>query len=702
MTMVARHVLSSPARCSNCHVALLNAFTSHTGVTFRPILKPRHSARLTTIYTLTRPFAQISLRTLDVVQKHHILDVETETEPNPENSDQNDTVESTPWYLQVETPRRPSSTLLERQRVPELPSDPPPLLQPMLEHISVDLGLDDLTVFDLRKIDPPPALGANLLMILGTARSEKHLHISADRFCRWLKTTHNLSPFADGLLGKGELKLKQRRKARRARLLSNVGSSETSNIDDGLRTGWICVNVGNIEDGRNTVEDFPEQEGYVGFGGEIGGAKVVIQMLTEEKREQLDLEDLWGKMVRRQERKEARISKGPEELLSQQEVGPSPLRQKHSRFDSYSITPLSLPQPASKLNQARHFHSCPISRSSATDQFVSELRTDKKGDAPDHSEHARTLLRLRAHVDHLKSIPSEDAKQIMGRGMFDADSTPFLRSFYQSLPLFPDAKHWECRLALACYGTSICAPGYDKKRLSSIFKEMQSSVIDIPAALFLQVFKTLLLPTRQHLKPVCQLLDKAYLYEAANVLEEMSFRGHNIALEDVRLHLQNAVDRVSIEQNGGAAELRPNASRRLRQLFNGLLKKPSDIDSELHRLNFCAEIGNWKAFWDVWRGFAREMRPRPKDLYVAMFRGVAQSGHQARNMDALREWVPEMDQEEPPVSMDAAVAEAIQACLVVAEPSLESIAVDESSLESEWVQLWRRCQRAIQFDTTGP
>ncbi len=235
---------------------------------------------------------------------------------------------ATPWYLQVETPQRVSSSLLERQRLPELPPDPPTLLKPMLEHISIDLGLDDLTIFDLRNLDPPPALGANLLMILGTARSEKHLHVSADRFCRWLKVTHKLSPYADGLLGRGELKLKLRRKARRARLLSNVGSSETGNADDGIRTGWICVNIGSIEDRRSPVETFAGREGYVGFGSGAGGTKVVIQMLTQEKRDELDLEDLWGKMLMRHERKEGRLSLGQEGLLPDQEIGQSSLSEQ--------------------------------------------------------------------------------------------------------------------------------------------------------------------------------------------------------------------------------------------------------------------------------------------------------------------------------------------------------------------------------------
>lgn len=314
--MIIGKVMPSIARCSNCRITLLNALASHGGLSIRPALRATHTSIRATDKIIKQHFSTSPVSTSDHIeqQRQEQLPPDEETSLEAEQyTESNETLESTgsvtPWYLQVESPQRGANPLLERQKIPDLPSDPPPLLMPMLEHISINLGLDDLTIFDLRKIDPPPALGANLIMILGTARSEKHLHVSADRFCRWLKTTYKLSPYADGLMGRGELKLKMRRKARRARLLSNVGSSETSPTDDGLRTGWICVNVGTIEDGRASVEDRTKQYGYVGFGSEAEGAKVVIQMLTEEKREELDLEDLWGKMLRRHEKKEDRISR---------------------------------------------------------------------------------------------------------------------------------------------------------------------------------------------------------------------------------------------------------------------------------------------------------------------------------------------------------------------------------------------------------
>ncbi|KAL8709053.1 MAG: hypothetical protein Q9225_007510 [Loekoesia sp. 1 TL-2023] len=195
----------------------------------------------------------------------------------------------------------------------------------MIQHISIELGLDDLSLLDLREIDPPPALGANLMMIIGTARSEKHLHVSAERFCRWLRNTHKLTPYADGLLGRGELRLKLKRKNRRARMLNSVGASDTSNTDDGIRTGWVCVNMGTIEDGRIANKDSNkyEDDDYVGFGGESSGVKMVVQMLTEEKREELDLETLWGQALGRYTRKRDRIARAGEQRPSQPETLPS-------------------------------------------------------------------------------------------------------------------------------------------------------------------------------------------------------------------------------------------------------------------------------------------------------------------------------------------------------------------------------------------
>ncbi|KAG7287531.1 ATPase synthesis protein 25 mitochondrial [Staphylotrichum longicolle] len=138
-----------------------------------------------------------------------------------------------PWYLQVEAPRHPT-LLHEPAPLPEIPDESPKLMEPLLKYVADELGLDELSLLDLREMEPPPALGPNLLMVFGTARSERHLHVSADRLVRWLRG-RGITATADGLLGRNELKTKLRRIARKAKLLGNAGVPRGG--DDGISTG---------------------------------------------------------------------------------------------------------------------------------------------------------------------------------------------------------------------------------------------------------------------------------------------------------------------------------------------------------------------------------------------------------------------------------------------------------------------------------
>jgi ribosomal silencing factor RsfS len=208
---------------------------------------------------------------------------------------------SIPWYLRQNAAAREAQKPIE---VPDLPHNPPPLLKTILEYISVTAGLDDLELLDLRHLDPPPALGPKLIMIIATARSEKHLHVAADGFARFLRREHGLKANAAGLLGRNELKIKLRRKAKRMRMLANVGGAvPEGNIDDGIRTGWICCTLSKIEahpDDMHMPGDNVEE--FVGFRSVKPGVNVVVQMFTEEKRAETDLETLWGGVLKTHKR----------------------------------------------------------------------------------------------------------------------------------------------------------------------------------------------------------------------------------------------------------------------------------------------------------------------------------------------------------------------------------------------------------------
>ncbi|EXJ84629.1 hypothetical protein A1O3_05299 [Capronia epimyces CBS 606.96] len=381
------------ARCTACRVSVLEAFTSLVagvsipaarGVTARQRLPLSSSPAPCKPHLVqgqgsgsgslsTRPFSSLAARPQESAQTQAQSSIEFSTEssasasaqdpspslsepasadasdPSPSASSEPPSADASapiPWYLQVEEPAPPApvSPLLTLQEIPPLPLDPPAILQPILEHLSVQIGLDNLVLLDLRHLDPPPALGANLIMVIGTARSVKHLNVSADRFCRWVRKEYKLRPYADGLLGRNELKLKLRRKARKLKLAQSVGNTMVAkDADDGITTGWICVNVGAVdqavlpdqigqgedaavavvdqdlssvevqreaeaeaeaegdeEEADEKEEDDQEEEyqnpsdsEYVGFGSRPNSPRIVVQMFTEEKRIEMDLEGLW-------------------------------------------------------------------------------------------------------------------------------------------------------------------------------------------------------------------------------------------------------------------------------------------------------------------------------------------------------------------------------------------------------------------------
>src|SRR5690606_2413854 len=105
--------------------------------------------------------------------------------------------------------------------LPTIPPGSPDILEPVVKYVYEEMGLDDLDLLDLRDFDPPPALGQNLIMLFGTARSERHLHVASGRLVRWLRYNYKLEADADGLIGPGELKTKLRRLRRKAKLLGS-------------------------------------------------------------------------------------------------------------------------------------------------------------------------------------------------------------------------------------------------------------------------------------------------------------------------------------------------------------------------------------------------------------------------------------------------------------------------------------------------
>lgn len=606
----------------------------------------------------------------------------TDDAPVPSSTE----VEAVPWYLQVDTPTPQSEhPFAERQKLPELPDTPPALLQPILEHVSVELGLDHLSLIDLRELDPPPALGANLIMIIGTARSEKHLHVSADRLCRWLRTEHRLTPYADGLLGRNELKLKLRRKAKRTRLLSAVGSKETASqeLDDGIRTGWVCVNVGRVEGGA-LQKPAEELENIVGFGTQSSGSRIVVQMMTDEKRGQIDLETLWSGILRRSIK--AKTDKDQEVDDAQKRVSSGLLLEESSDAPgSYRYRPHAADYPSGQ--QARAFHSAagPSTQQGAQISTTTQIN-------PQSDRSVQSALILNHMVNHLKAMSPSDASHALGRNSKDQETAPFLQAFCGAMPRFPETTHWHAHISLRCYAVRLGHSGYSSTCLIQDLENMHLAGLVPDEQTYIVVLEAIMSGLLETVPTAETHIDQMILRQALTVMERMFEDGYD--------PVSNSVCQILYQ----ATSTRPTMVEQSQDTTTGTSTSVNLQPSTLHQLTSAlsvyafrtaAKTSAWSEFWDIWRSFPRRMSPRSSDMYVIMFDKIAERNSQIDAMDALRQCVPEMVREQPPVKFGGQVAAAILRCLQVAEPQAERLAREGN--RGEWALLYMRCAKALEM-----
>ncbi|KAN0096129.1 hypothetical protein V8E51_014934 [Hyaloscypha variabilis] len=710
--------------CASCRLSLLRSFTSLAGAPikapgtasrfpkYQPSIQSRTSSRLAADSEAWAGDIEDSKQKKAVKE-----DAEEELEYLEELSEAETQAATVPWYLQVDSPQRAPQPLSERQRIPELPEAPPPILQPLLQQVSVDLGLDDLSLLDLRKLDPPPALGANLLMIIGTARSEKHLHVSADRLCRWLRSTYKLRPNADGLLGRNELKLKLKRKAKKAKLL---GSSTDENADDGVRTGWVCVDVGTVEEAEGEAIE-PSAQGFVGFGRRTEGVRMVVQMLTEEKRAEVDLESLWSGILRRGTQPQLEISEEDAEALSS---GSAPAEENLAE----PMRPPGTSGPSSILGQTRGFHStarrlsddakraAAISTGNGFEAFdLDQIRRSVMQDivSGDYLKATKDLRQASQYVPQLQnegwrlcllemlrtylaSLPREQALQELG----SSDSpTPFMNCFKGALSLYPTEYEAESRIWLHVYARGLQHPEYLKPDLYALLDEFICAGVRISRPAYIYALRSLVLPGARGGTGIKS------LGAATKILQAMYDQGMDILTEDILVELQEAASAnpaqvtspyqvyAHPDDTHDLPSLRMTpVQRRLHVLMKTMDLPPFSDESRIRLMNSHARNEYWLEFWDIFRMAPRQGQPNSATMYAFMFGTVAQTGHQKACMNVLRTWAPEMEREQLPVAYEGDVAEAIKACLKVADPYIEQAVVDSPNAKGEWLALWQKCR----------
>ncbi|TGJ83754.1 hypothetical protein E0Z10_g4999 [Xylaria hypoxylon] len=652
---IARPALSA-AGCSQCRLLVLNLFSSS-------ILRPAPLTRPSLSSTRTHIVGALPIRRFSSLTKPNnpTLDPEQGQNPpvleeEPENSEGEVAADESkpadvPWYLQVEPPTQIAP--LEPAPLPEIPTNSPPLIRSLLEYASEEMGLDALTLLDMRKLDPPPALGPSLFMLFGTARSERHLNISAGRLVRWLRAKHRVHADADGLLGPNERKTKLRRKARRAKLLGTMGTDDT---DDGIRTGWICVNLGTIDRGDTESTVLAEDGRVSGFGVVHTGSTIVFQIMTEGRRAEMDLETLWTRALARslspQGDKDSQSRVKPETNLHPVEKAMLSSLHRPSGFPGGRKG-----QPSGVSNQAHFYSTLQPLRSSSTTE-VDPLSTSSPEELArvltyDSHQKQRLLELLRAQ---LETMNASAARAALGDSSDSSQSTSsFMELIELAMETLPPTRTWEYRLAVQHKASMSGHRGAIQSldTVGLLVEELRIYAIKATRQQYLQLLSCIFYAKEKHSIAINLALD---------VINTMHQRNEPIMTSDVI---------VSIIE-GASKENDKRWARDLTTRLEKLLFRPEAPCMDEHLLmrlmTAYANQSNWNGVWNAWGVPPRHLRPRSADMYIHIFQTAFASGSLKHCTQVLRRCILEATSEEPPVLAHVGVRRAALKCIQIADP----------------------------------
>ncbi|KAJ5200579.1 hypothetical protein N7472_005783 [Penicillium cf. griseofulvum] len=681
------------AVCQTCRHEVLRSFVSVSGIPM-----PRSSPLSSRSVSNPRAFSAVTLLRSDRPPTSSQLDIHlSEPEEPSAQSETNTPVSSqhVPWYLQEEAPIIKDRTLSEAH-LPQIPDNSPEMLSTLLEYTYKDLGLDGLKLFDLRGLEIPAALGANVIMVIGTARSVKHLNVSADRLCRWLRSQYKLSPYADGLLGRNELKIKLRRKAKRARAASAAGAM-IDEKDDGITTGWICVNAGMVDKGATTTQ--LSDVGIEGFGNLDLGTSVVVQIFTEEKRADVDLDGLWEATLAREGRKNARESKD--------DTPKTGAAHPRSMSDGFGSIP----------GQKRGFHTMRRLALSAMNSAESGLESGFPGlgtsssTLPGGAAAVASELTPTSLLQILTELPADSARNELGSGPNDRESTLFLRLFYTNhAARFSAQEKATFRLKLFSIAVSRQHPAYTKDALFSTFSDFLRDGYDLPDDFGFDVVSALLTP-----RTAAVLAEQSENHSAEAdmelallVLDRLSLRGVpilNMKIFNILYQAVCAPNSALPSLNESHPEKRSpilsvaQQTESQKQILSRLSKilaasnVPFDAVDARQLMVTLFQCGDYDGFWRLWRQFPLKGANRTQEDYVQLFELHAELGEEVRARECLSVGVELMNRESPAILLQGPIVTAIMHCILVADPTLQDRG--EGASPSFYMPLWTECQEAL-------
>ncbi|KAI1481575.1 hypothetical protein F4774DRAFT_36044 [Daldinia eschscholtzii] len=669
--MVTRHAVTTVA-CSQCRLAALKLFVSSTNalptIRLSPLQYRRRLVSRIPIRTFSSPISQNETSNNTVSTETGQEEDDTAHGQTHETTIEDTSLTSTPWYLQVEPPRHVAT--IEPPPLPEVPSNSPEIISSLLKYISEELGLDELSLLDLRELDPPAALGPNLFMLFGTARSERHLNVSSGRLLRWLRAKHHIWANADGLLGPNERKTKQRRKAKRAKLLGGV-----EDTDDGIRTGWICVNLGTIGYGKEESAVLAGDGRVAGFGAAQNGSTIVVQIMTESRRVEMDLEALWKRSLSRSVDAIVESEHKPAESAesAQKPVKPRPKRPKPELEDMKDLHPLEKAILASSRRHTtsgnNHFNN--TSRRTPFEQarFYSTLQPfeDKVPaenpllhiTSPDALEQSLKLdvNQKRGILPVLEaSLNDPNVLSISGKGRILSGS--FIRLSKLACQSLRPSQTWGFRLALHRRASELDTIDFTRlpSNAEQLVEEMCLHGIIFTRKQCLQLLTCIYNSDFDGLERQTKL--------ALKLLKTVQQRGQPVLASDVIVTI------IEVTARNYKRSASQDCLKLMERLEDALVQTDSSQLNERQTMRLMkayADIRDWKGFQNAWRIPARHLRPRSAAMYTHAYDLAAATGSQSVCQMMLRLCFQEMLSENPPVLPQGKLLSAINECIHIAD-----------------------------------
>jgi hypothetical protein len=302
-------------------------------------------------------------------------------------------------------------------------------------------------------------------------------------------------------------------------------------------------------------------------------------------------------------------------------------------------------------------------------------------------------------LSRLQSVPKDEALEYLGTGFSDYLSTPFLTCFYHCLSGYATPSEVDSRIWLHCFAQALGHEGYSRSGLIELFAELKICGAEISEKSFMHLLRGVLqaseAETQFHGPP------KAALRAVMDILETMHIRGFQILEENILVELQALVSpapNFNVPQHFiytdpvdtcdlPSLPMSP-VQQRLHHLMMGLDLPCFQVQSRIRLLDLYSSRGHWREFWDVWRMAPRQRKRQSSILYALMFSRVAQAANQKACMNVLRTWIPDMENEDPPVPLEGHVAEAVRECLKMADPFLPERAAKNPDGAGEVISLW--------------